>query len=115
MKKLRVVLLKPGQAPEITEIEDSVTSMQTAVGGYFEIVSIDVSGVDRNLCALVDEEGGLKGLPFCTTIPRNFRGRLYQEDVVGNVVIAVADPPDIKGLTNNEARVVARYFNEIPV
>lgn len=57
MNKLRVVLVKPGQEPIETEIDDSLAGMQAAVGGYIETVSLLGGAV-----LVCNEEGKLQGL-----------------------------------------------------
>lgn len=54
---IKVLVLRPGHAPKLTEIEDELHSYQTIVDGYVEAVQIG-----KELTALVNEDGKLLGM-----------------------------------------------------
>lgn len=59
MPTMRVLCFTPGQArPTIRHIDADLASMQSAVGGYIETVTLK-----DGLVIVCDEEGRLKGLP----------------------------------------------------
>ena len=55
---MKIALKRPMAAVQLKEIQNTVEDIQAEVGGYFEMVR-----VSKNLIALVDEEGKMKGLP----------------------------------------------------
>ena len=63
---IRVVVCRPGERAEVTEIEDNLRSMQTVVGGliqeYFPFHSEDDPRYD-DLALIVNDEGKLMRLP----------------------------------------------------
>ena len=63
---IRVVVCRPGERAEVTEIEDNLRSMQTVVGGliqeYFPFHSEDDPRYD-DLALIVNEEGKLMRMP----------------------------------------------------
>lgn len=54
---IKVIILKPGRTPQITEIEDDLLTYQKIVDGYIEAVHIG-----RELTALVNEDGRMLGM-----------------------------------------------------
>lgn len=56
---LRVVVYEPGKPGEVRAILDSVKSIQEIVGGYFECVLDQLSG----LHLYINEDGVRQGLP----------------------------------------------------
>ena len=54
---IKAIILRPGHAPKITEIEDELRTYQKIVDGYIEPVTIG-----NELVALVNEEGKLLGM-----------------------------------------------------
>jgi hypothetical protein len=80
--KIRAVRIQPGTPPEVVEIENSLTAMQTEVGGWIEALGLG-EGVD----AMCNEEGLLKDLPF----NRQFMTPYGPRPVVGNVIVVAHD------------------------
>ena len=58
MSKYICVICKPGQLPELCEIDASLEGMQKAVGGYLELFYATESGLDF----FCNEEGKLRRL-----------------------------------------------------
>lgn len=56
-KKLTVVMVEPHKAPYVTKIDDELSALQKAVGGYIEVV-----GNGYGTLIICNEEGKLKGL-----------------------------------------------------
>lgn len=64
MKKLKCIIKMPGEEyGTMTTIPDDLTTLQAAVTGYIETVTIS-----NKLIILCDEEGRLKGYPHNCTI-----------------------------------------------
>lgn len=63
MKKIKVIIKEPGKKPRSTNISDSLQNLQRTVGGYIEVVPISTD------CVIIcDEEGRIKGYPYCCRI-----------------------------------------------
>lgn len=63
MHKIKVIIKEPGKKPISTNISDSLQNLQRTVGGYIEIVPIS------KYCVIIcDEEGRIKGYPYCCSI-----------------------------------------------
>lgn len=71
---MKAIRKKPGCAPEIIEIENTLAALQQEVGGYIETVTIASDAV-----VICNEEGRILGLPD--------NGRMCGVDVVGTVLI----------------------------
>ena len=59
---MKVIIKEPGQCPRETEIENSLSTLQQAVGGYIETVTFA-----EDCCIICNEEGRLQGLPYNLT------------------------------------------------
>ena len=59
---MKVIIKEPGKKPRITEIENSLSTLQQAVGGYIETVTLA-----EDFCIICNEEGRLQGLPYNLT------------------------------------------------
>lgn len=59
---MKVIIKEPGQRPRVTEIENSLSELQEAVGGYIETVTFA-----EDCCIICNEEGRLQGLPYNLT------------------------------------------------
>lgn len=58
-KRIKVLIVEPGQQPRAEMIANTLEAMQAVVGGYIEVVRIGVSP----LVIVCNEEGKLLGLP----------------------------------------------------
>lgn len=71
---MKAIRKKPGCAPEVIEVENTLKVLQTEVGGYIETVTIASDAV-----IICNEEGRILGLPD--------NGRMCGVDVVGTALI----------------------------
>lgn len=55
--KIKILKVEPGKAPEVTEIDNELRTMQEMVDGYIQIVPLD-----GDACLVCNEEGKLIGL-----------------------------------------------------
>jgi len=79
MKKIiRGLVYRVGQAPVLTEVEDSLEGLQGVVGGYIEAVHISDS-----LALICNEEGKLIGLA-----PNRKLGR---DTICGDFIVLASD------------------------
>ena len=60
---MKAIYKKPGELPEIIDIENSLEALQEAVGGYIETYTFC-----EDACVICDEEGRLKGEMYNTSI-----------------------------------------------
>ena len=68
---MKAIRKKPGEKPEIVDIENNLESLQKAVGGYIECIPYD------KFIVICDEEGRLKGKPFnCVIDPIPYVGTI---------------------------------------
>lgn len=85
MKKIQVLIKRPGRDPYKTWISNTLENLQRTVGGYIEAVTIR-----RGVVVICDEEGRLKGYPYnCTISGISF---------VGDIIIAGVDDDEISSL-----------------
>lgn len=96
MKKINAIRMAVGEAPQRVVIGDDLASLQAAVGGYIELVSLD-SKTD----AYVNGEGLLEGLPFNCVLPTTYNPQGVP--VVGSVIVVSHDGEgDTVGLTEQQ-------------
>ena len=57
-KKIKVLKIEPGQAPQVKEIQNDLASLQAEVGGLIECISFP-----NGCVAVCNEEGKLYGMP----------------------------------------------------
>lgn len=72
MNKMNVLMVKPGEHPERVEIENSLESLQAAVGGYIQAVY----PFDDPIALICNEEGKLYHLPTNRGL-RDEHGEIY--------------------------------------
>ena len=78
MRKIRVLIKRPGEMPYTAWMSDTLENLQRTVGGYIETVTLR-----RGLVVICDEEGRIKGKPHCCTISG--------ADFVGTIILAGAE------------------------
>ena len=78
-KVIRAIYKQPGKDPESILIENTLGSLQEAVGGFIETVTYYGGNV-----VICDEEGRLKGSPYNCTI--------FGHKFVGPILIVGAGP-----------------------
>lgn len=103
---MRVALANPGEDAKIVEVEKGYQSIQTLVGGYFDVVSLD-----GNLTLWVNDEGLCDGLPWNRMIGP-------QRPIAGPMVITATEQTsegnESRGLTPREQNAALRWLNRIP-
>lgn len=91
---MKAIRKKPGCAPEIIEVENTLKALQAEVSGYIETVTIASDAV-----IICNEEGRILGLPD--------NGRVCGVDFVGTVLIVgtkgdeFCDVPEAEFLVHN--------------
>ena len=83
---MKAIRKKPGCAPEIIEVENTLEALQQEVGGYIETVSI------ADVVIICNEEGRLCSLPYnCRFVGVDFVGTIL---VVGRNKDEFCDVPE---------------------
>lgn len=90
-KKLTVVMVEPHKAPYVTKIDDELSALQKAVGGYIEVV-----GNGDGTLIICNEEGKLQGLEG------NRRIRDGSSIIAGTFFIVGEDGENFRSLTGSE-------------
>lgn len=68
---MKAIRKKPGCAPELIDIDNTLAALQIEVGGYIETVSI------ADVVIICNEEGRLCGLPYnCRFVGVDFVGTI---------------------------------------
>lgn len=101
---MNVLMVEPGKAPYETEIEDGLSGMQKAVGGYIQAVY----PYDEPVALICNEEGKLEGLPLNRAL-RDDDGDIY-DIVAGNFFIAGLGDEDFTDLSHELAEKFAEQF-----
>lgn len=84
---MKAIRKKPGCAPEIIEVENTLKALQAEVGGYIETVTIASDAV-----VICNEEGRILGLPDnCRVCGVDFVGTIL---VVGRNKDEFCDVPE---------------------
>ena len=79
---VKILLIKPGENPEVMEIEDTLSSYQNLVDGPIQMVYLT-----DDVALICNEEGKLRGLKH----NRNFDLKHFKDYVVGNIVLVGID------------------------
>ena len=84
---MKAIRKKPGCAPEIIEVDNTLKALQAEVGGYIETVTIV-----RDAVIICNEEGCILGLPYnCRFVGVDFVGTIL---VVGRNKDEFCDVPE---------------------
>ena len=80
MRKISVIIKRPGKKPCRTYISDTLENLQNTVGGYIEKVTLTLDS-----CIIGNEEGLLIGLPYnCDICGVHFFGTIIFIGVDGD-------------------------------
>lgn len=108
MKTLRTLIVEPGMAPRVADIEDTLQAKQEAVGGLIEMVAPPIHTDDAVL--IVNEEGKLIGLPFNRLI--RLADGTPLDVVAGTFLIlrAPEDSEDFNSLTDKQIEIYSQMY-----
>lgn len=101
---MRVVMVEVGRKACEMELEDSLASMQRAVGGLIQAV-YEPGG--RNAALICNEEGKLLGLPLNRAL-RDEDGEIY--DAIAGTFFICGAPPDSENFTSLKDEQVAYWL-----
>lgn len=99
---MRILLVEPGKAPRLTEIGDSLESMQAVVGGSIQAVY----PFEEPVALVCNEEGKCLGLPLNRVLQLD-SGEIY--DVIAGAFFLCAAPPDSDRFTSLTEEQITRY------
>lgn len=108
MKTLRTLIVEPGMAPRIGEVEDTLEAKQKVVDGLIELV-FPPSHPD-DVCLICNEEGKLRGLPLNRAI-RLEDGTAY--DIIAGTFLILRAPEeseDFESLTDEQIEIYSRIY-----
>ena len=104
--KIKALLVKPYYEPQVVEIENTLKSLQRAVGGYIEVYR----PFDDNAVIVCNEEGKMFELtPNRGLADKN--GKLY-EIIVGDFIICGESSDDFISLTDEQIQAYSARFKQ---
>lgn len=96
---MRIVIKHPGCRPEEIEAENTLESLQKAVGGHIETVTFA-----KDMALICNEEGRLRGLETnCTVFGISF---------VGPILAIGIDGAEFRGLDDEELRLALKLLDK---
>ena len=104
---MKVLMVKPGAAPEDAEIENTLEAMQEAVGGYIQAI---YPMPDPAIALVCNEDAKNEGLPLNRSL-RDEAGNIY--DVVAGTFFLCGAPPDSErfaDLSEAQSELCRRVF-----
>lgn len=104
--QVRVLVIEPGELPEVREVEhDDLKAFQALVGGYVETVNLT-----SDIMLICNEEGKLKGLPGNRYI------RELDDVIVGIFLICrYNDEGEVISLTDKDISHYSKIFSSTSV
>lgn len=99
---MRVIICKPGEKPEVKDIENELSVLQGIVDGYIEVLY----PFPFDVCMICNDEGKLVGLPESVLL---FDDNLDVYDVVAGPCI-ITSSNEGEDLTELEIRKVLAYW-----
>ena len=99
---IKVLVIEPKKKPVVREIEDTLESLQSIVGGYIEVVY----PFDDPVGVICNDEGKLIGLQPNRALYHN--GEIY-DLLVGTVIVAGLGAEDFCSLTDD---LIEKYMNK---
>lgn len=100
------IRILPGREPELHEVENELSALQAAVGGYIETVTLPDSG----LVVIVNEEGRYLGLPLNGML--NLRP-LWHSVLIGTVLIARVSGEEFASVRPSDLDYIRRFWRPI--
>lgn len=97
---MKAIIKKPNEQAEIIEIDNTLKSLQEAVGGYIETVTLA-----KDCCIICNEEGRLQGLPYNL----NFCGIT----LVGTILFVGVSGDEFTCLSEQQAEFILRNLNKV--
>ena len=102
---MKILVIKPGQRPEIQEIDGTLESMQEIVGGLIQAIY----PYERPVALVANDEGKVLGLPPNRGL-RDEDGELY--DIICGTFFIIGAPAD-SGSFQSLTDIQIQYFMEL--
>lgn len=105
---MKVLVVEPNKKPYPKEIDGSLESMQSLVGGYIQAVY----PFEEYVALICNEEGKLMGLPYNRPLIDPETGLVY--DMIAGLFFLCAVPPDsdhFESLTDAQIEHYTRYYS----
>ena len=105
--RIQILLIEPGKYPKTVEINDSLESMQTLVGGYIE----EYCPFDDDVAIVCNDEGKINGLPLNRAIYDTQTNELL--DIIAGNFFLVGTPTDsdsFQSLTQEQQMKYSKMF-----
>ena len=99
---MKILLIRPGEKPVLSEIDGTLESMQKIVRGYIEILY----PFDDPIALVCNEEGKLLGLPLNRSLWDSC-GQIY--DAIAGTFFLCGVPPDSDHLDSIPEELVSKY------
>lgn len=103
MEKIKVIIKRANQNPEITEIDSTLKTLQNIVKGNIEMIPFPNI---KNVSIILNEEGKLDGLDPTLITPE------YGDILVGNLIIAGICRGETVSLTDNQIKKCNTYLQK---
>lgn len=97
-----ILIVEPGKAPVITEIDGSLKEMQKIVGGTIQAIY----PFPDEVALICNDEGKSLGLPLNRGL-RDEHGDLY--DIISGTFFLCGAPPDSESFTGLSAEQIVRF------
>ena len=104
IKKIKVVMVEPGKKAKVAEIDNSLESLQGAVGGWIEAFY----PWSDNVCLVCNEEGKFNGMRPNRAL-RDDGGEIY-DVIFGTFLVAGCGEEDFDSLTDEQVERYAKMF-----
>ena len=100
MSKIQGIAKRPGAAPYVTNVSNTLENLQRFVDGYIEAVSFPEDGV----VIICDEEGRRKGKEYCCTV--------NGIDFVGDIFICGIDGEEFGDIPEKHKKQLLQILRE---
>lgn len=99
---MKILLIRPGEEPALSEIDGTLESMQKVVGGPIELIY----PFDDPVALVCHEDGKLLGLPLNRSL-RDQTGKIY--DTIAGTFFLCGAPSDSDRLDSIPEELVEKY------
>ena len=102
-EKITVVYLKPDEIAQVVELDNTLSSLQNAVGGYIQTFY----GIDYPCCIVCNDEAKINGMSLNRAIRQN--GKII-DIIAGPFFICDCSTPNFKSLSPEQIDFYMRKF-----
>lgn len=103
---MKVLLVKPGEYPEVKEIRDGLKSMQELVGGLIQVIY----PFEDPVALVCNDEGKLLGLELNRALRHPETGQVY-DIISGSFFICGLGEEDFASLTDGQIQKYEEVFH----